>query len=134
MIELSNSNAQTLSGGQSATFDTILLHTGCAEFFRQNTNFVNLTQKCAIYEISFNCNIGGTEAGDAQIGISLNNSPLKETVGMVVTATAGDLENVSGSTYIKTCCCENDTILLTNTGTTSINIGANPRFSIKRIA
>ena len=37
MIILSNSVAQTLAPGQSATFDTIILKTGKAECFRRNT-------------------------------------------------------------------------------------------------
>lgn len=135
MIELSNSNAQVLAAGQSATFDTILLHTGCAECHRKNSGAINLTQKNAIYEVSYNCNIGATAQGDGQIGITLDGSPLSETVALTVTAAAGDLANVSGCTLVKTCCCGNPgTILLTNTGTTDINLGATPQLTVKRIA
>lgn len=137
MIELSNTNAQTLQAGQSVNFDTILLHTGCAECHRNNSSSINLTQRNAIYEISFNCNIGATTADEiGQIGITIDGSPLPETNAIVVTSAAGDLANVSASTFIKTCCCGNvaNTILLTNTGTTEINIGVYPRLSVKRIA
>ena len=137
MIELSNTNAQTLAAGQSMIFDTVLLHTGCAECHRINSGSINLTQRNAIYEISFNCNIGATTAGDtATLGITLDGSPLQETNAITVTAAAGDLQNVSTSTFVKTCCCNNvaNTILLTNTGTTAINIGEFPRLSVKRIA
>lgn len=135
MIELSNSNAQILAAGQSATFDTVLLHTGCAECHRPNSGTINLTQKNAIYEISFNANIGATASGEGEIGITLDGSPLPETIGITVVAAAGDLANISGSTFIKTCCCGNPgTVLLTNTGLTEINLGANPRISVKRRA
>lgn len=135
MIELSNSNAQVLAAGQSATFDLILLHTGCAECHRKNTGAVNLTRKNAIYEVSFNCNIGATAAGDGEIGLSLDGSTLMETVAMVTTAAAGDTTNVSCSTFIETCCCNAaNTLLLTNTGTTDINLAAYPRLSVKRVA
>ena len=136
MIELSNTNAQVLAAGQSATFDTILLHTGCAECHRNNSSAIYLTQRNAIYEISFNCNIGGVAAGDAEIGITLDGAPLQETVSVRTTATAGDLDNVAAATFVKTFCCgmPNATVLLTNTGTTEINVGANPRLSVKRIA
>ena len=136
MIELSNTNAQVLAAGQSATFDTVLLHTGCAECYRQNSGLVALTQRNAIYEISFNCNIGTTAAGGtAQIGITLSGAPLEETNAIVPTVAAGDLANVSGETFVKTCCCNAaNTILLTNTGTTEINVDANGRLSIKRVA
>ena len=134
MTELTNSNAQVLAAGQSAVFDTVILHTGCAECHRNNSGSINLTQNNAIYEVSFNCNIGGVAAGDATIGITLDGAPLTETNANVVTVTAGDLQNVSGSTFVKTCCCGNgDTVLLTNTGTASINLGEYPRFSVKRI-
>lgn len=135
MIELTNSTDQTLAPGQSATFDTVILHTGCAECHRNNSGSISLTQNNAIYEVSFNCNIGATAAGDGTIGITLDGSPLTETNSIVVTAAAGDLQNVSASTFVKTCCCGNgDNVLLTNNGTTSINLGANPRLSVKRIA
>jgi len=132
MIELSNSIAQTLAPGQSAIFDTVILHVGCTECHRNNSGSINLNQNNAVYEISFNGNIGGTAAGDATIGITLDGAPLPETNSTVVTATAGDLQNVSASTFVKTCCCGNgNTVLLTNTGTTEINLGANPRLSVK---
>lgn len=135
MIELSNTNAQELAAGQSAIFDIIILHTGCAEYHRQNSGAINLTQKNAIYEVSFNCNIGGVAAGDGQIAITLDGSPLLETTALTVVAAAGDLVNVSGSTFVQTCCCGNPgTILLTNTGTEAINLGDHPRLSVKRIA
>lgn len=135
MIELSNTNAQILAAGQSALFDTVILHTGCAECHRQNSGTINLTQKNAIYEVSFNCNIGGVAAGDGQISITLDGSPLPETTALTVIAAAGDLVNVSGETFVKTCCCGNfGAILLTNTGTTDINLGASPRLTVRRIA
>ena len=73
---------------------------------------------------------------DAQISITLNGSVLPETTAKTVTAVAGDLINVSGSTFIKVPCVNNLTfsVLLTNTGTTELNIDANTRLSIKRIA
>lgn len=135
MIELTNSTDQTLAPGQSATFDTVILHTGCAECHRNNSGSIGLTQNNAIYEVSFNCNIGATATGDGTIGITLDGSPLTETNSIVVTAAAGDLQNVSASTFVKTCCCGNgDNILLTNNGITSINLGQYPRLSVKRIA
>ena len=135
MIELSNTNAQTLAAGQSAVFDIIILHTGCAECYRPTTGAINLTQKNAIYEASFNCNIGATAGGEGQIAITLDGTPLSETTALITVAAAGDLANVSGETFIQTCCCGNPgTILLTNTGTTEITLGARPRISVKRKA
>ena len=136
MIELSNTNAQVLAAGQSAVFNSVILHTGCAECHRNNTGAINLTQKNAIYEVSFNCNIGATTAGDtAEIGITLDGSPLQETNSKVVTAAVGDLQNVSAETFINTCCCGgSNTVSLTNLGTTEITIDEYPRISVKRKA
>ena len=135
MIELSNTNAQVLAAGQSVIFDTVLLHTGCGECHRPNSGSINLARKNAIYEVSYNANIGGTAAGDAQLAITFDSSPLLETTGKVVTTTAGDLQNVSASTFIQTCCCNAaNSILLTNTGTTEINVDISSRLSVKRIA
>ena len=102
MIELSNTNAQTLSAGQSVIFDVTLLHTGCAEFHRPNSAPTRLTQKNAIYEISYNGNIGATTAEEGQISLAINGSPLPETTAKVITAAAGDLQNVSAQTFIST--------------------------------
>lgn len=135
MIVLSNSNAQVLAAGQSATFNIVILHTGCGECYRQNSGSVNLTQKNAVYMLGYNCNIGGVAAGEAQIAMSLDGSPLLETTGKTVSAAAGDLQSVSGETFVKTCCCGfAGTVTLTNTGTTEINLDANPRLSVKRVA
>lgn len=134
-MNFSNTNAQVLAAGQSVIFDIPLLHTGCGECHRPNSSAVFLAQKKAIYEVSFNANIGGTAAGDAQLAITLDGAPLQETTAKVVTATAGDLQNVSASTFIQTCCCNvPNSILLTNTGTTEINVDVSGRLSVKRIA
>lgn len=136
MIELSNLNDQTLAANQSVVFDIEILHTGCAECHRPNTGSIALTQKNAIYEVSYNGNIGATTAGSpAQIAIALNGSPLLETTAIVPTAAAGDLTNVSAETFIPTCCCNvANSITLTNTGTDPITFAANGRLSVKRKA
>ena len=102
---------------------------------KNNFNYSPIPQS-AIYWVNFNSNIGGVAEGDAQISITLNGSVLPETTAKTVTAVAGDLINVSGSTFIKVPCVNNLTfsVLLTNTGTTELNIDANTRLSIKRIA
>ena len=40
MIQVSNSTTQTLAPGQSLTFDSVLLKSGCAEAHRVNRLFV----------------------------------------------------------------------------------------------
>lgn len=136
MIELSTTNAQVLSAGQSIIFNLELLHTGCAECHRINSSPISLTQRNAIYEVSFNCNIGATAAATpAEIALTIDGSPLQETDAIVPTTTAGDLTNVSAGTFIKTCCCGGlNSVSLTNVGTEEINVAAGARISVKRIA
>jgi len=135
MIVLSNSNAQVLLPGQSATFNIVVLHTGCSECYRPNSGVVNLAGKNSIYDISFSGNVGATTAGDAaQIAIGVDNSPLLETTMISTTAAVDDLNNVATSTLLKTCCCSANSVTIINTGDTTVNLGANPLLKIKRSA
>ena len=135
MIVLSNTNAQVIPAGQSATFNVVILHTGCEECHYPYSGSVELTQHNAIYEFDFNANIGATEAGDAQMALCINGSPHLETTVTVPTQTAGDIQNVAAGTSRKTCCCGfPGSITLVNTGTTEINMGVNPKIRVRRIA
>lgn len=133
MIVLSNSVAQTLAPGQSATFDTIVLKTGDAECFRPNTGAVRLRFGNAIYNVHVGANIGATAEGTAQIAIGFEGSPLLETTMISQTAAAGDLNSVYRETAVKTC-CSGGAITIINTGTSEINLGANPLLYIRRVA
>lgn len=135
MIILTNSIAQTLAPGQSATFDNAILKCGCAECWRTNSGAVILNREQGIYEVSFTGNIGATAPGTAQINVNLNGSPLPETTMISITAAADDLNNVGCHTGVKTCCCGGcESLTVVNTGTTTITLGANPAFYIRRIA
>ena len=135
MICLSNSNEQVIPAGQSVTFDVIILHTGRAECYRPNSGVVNLLAKNAIYEVEFNGNVSSETAGDqVQLVISYNGSPLLETTMISTITAAGDINNVSTSTLVKTCCCSAGSITVTNTGTTSVTLESNPCLKIKRDA
>lgn len=139
MIILTNSNSQTLAPGQSLTFDTIVMHTGCAEGYILGTNPVSLRMGRAIYDIRFSANIGATAPGEAQLSISSNGTPLPETIMISTTAAAGDLNNVSKETAIRTAahcckCADPEYCTVTNTGTTTIEIGENPLLFIGRLA
>ena len=135
MIILTNSSSLTLGPGQSATFDTVLLHTGCAECFRKGSGTVLLTARNAIYDISAGGNIGATEVGNANLTVFLNGSPMTETSMNSATAAVGDTNSVSRETGVRTCCCGNvsDAIMLTNNGETTIVL-ENPLLKIRRVA
>ena len=134
MIELSNTAAQTIAPGQSLTFDTVLLKTGCAEAHRTNSGIVTLKANCAVYEIHFAANISATAAGTAQLAISLDGEPLIETTMINSISTAGDPDNAATATLVKTGCGCCGKISVTNTGTTSVIVSANPALFVKRVA
>lgn len=134
MIELSNTAAQTIAPGQSLTFDTVILKTGCAEAHRTNSGIITLKADCAVYEIHFAANISATAAGTAQLAIALDGEPLVETTMINSIGTAGDPENAATATLVKTGCGCCGKISVTNTGTTSVIVSANPAFFVKRVA
>lgn len=134
MIELSNTAAQTIAPGQSLTFDTVLLKTGCAEAHRTNSGIVTLKADCAVYEIHFAANISATAEGTAQLAITLDGEPLVETTMINTISTAGDPDNAATATLVKTGCGCCGKISVTNTGTTSVIVSANPVLFVKRVA
>lgn len=135
MIELSNTTAQTVAVGQSITFNTTLLKTGCAECHRRNTGSVKLCAKNAIYQVNFNANVtGATAATPVQLNIQLGGDTIPESTMTYTPATANAVGNVSTVIPVRNNCCDYDRVTVTNTGTTDIIISANPMLFIKRIA
>lgn len=134
MIELSNTTAQTISSGQSLTFDTVILKSGCAEAHRTNSGIITLRAACAIYEVHFAANISGTAAGPVQLVITLDGEPLVETTMISTVTTAADPNNVATATLIKTgrdCCGR---ISVRNTGASDVVVSPNPALFVKRVA
>lgn len=134
MIELSSTSEQTLTPGQSLTFDTVILKTGCAEAHRTNSGIVILRADCAIYEVHFAANLSGTAAGPVQLSITLDGEPLPETTMINTVSTAGDLDNAATATLIRTGCGCCGRVSVTNTGTSDVVVGANPALFVKRVA
>lgn len=133
MIELTNTAAQTIQPGQAVSFNSVLLHTGCGECYRKNSNFVRL-RPGAIYEVSFSGNIAGTEANPVQLAIALGGSALPETVMVSSSVAANAFNNVSTGTFVGNCCCDFDRITVVNTGTVPVLLSANFNLRIKRVA
>ena len=134
MIELSNTTAQTISPGQSLTFDTVILKSGCAEAHRTNSGIVTLRANCAIYEVHFAANVSGTAAGPVQLAISLDGEPLVETTMISTVTTAADPNNVAIATLIRTGCGCCGRISVTNTGASDVVVSPNPALFVKRVA
>lgn len=134
MIELSNTTAQTLSAGQSITFDKVLLKTGCAECHRANTGSVKMRAN-GIYEVSFAGNIAGATSGTpVQLAFELGGEILPETTMVATPGAANASNNVATSTLIKNCCGDYDRVTVTNTGTTAVTVAANSAFIVRRLA
>lgn len=134
MIELSNTTAQTLEAGQSLTFNTTILKSGCAEAVRANAGIITLRAQCGIYEVHFAANVTSTAAGPVQLAITLDGTPLPETTMISTVTTAGDLNNVATATLIRMDCTCIGRVSVENTGTGPITIGANPALFVKRVA
>lgn len=134
MIELTNSAAQTIQPGQSVTFDTVVLHTGCGECYRRNTPSVKLRAN-GIYEVSFSGNVSGTTAGTSvQLAIALGGIGLPETVMVSTPATANAFNNVSSGTFIQNTCGDYDRVTVINTGTVPVLLAANMNFRVRRMS
>lgn len=137
MIVLSNSIAQTLAPGQSLTFNTKILHTGCGECYRDGSGSVGLRANNGIYNCSFKANVASATASvPVQLALQLGGSPLLETTMISTPSTANVFNNVACDTAVSTCCCDGGggNITITNTGTNPIIVGPNPCLYIKRVA
>ena len=134
MIELSNTTALKIAPGQSLTFDTVILKSGCAEAHRTNSGIITLKANCAIYEVHFAANISGTAAGPIQLSIMLDGEPLAETTMISTVTTAADPNNVATATLVKTGCGCCGRISVANTGTSDVVVSANPALFVKRVA
>lgn len=135
MIQLSNTTAQTLSPGESITFDKVLLHTGCGECHRANTSSVKMRANGGTYEVAFGANIGATAAATAvQLSIQIGGDTLPESTMIVTTAVVGDLASVSRVIPIRNTCEDHGRITVANTGTEDVTVGANSTLFVKRIS
>lgn len=135
MISLSNTTVQTIPAGQSLTFNTTLMKTGCAECHRKGTGSVKLCAKCGIYQVYFSANVTGATAGDViQLALAIGGDVIPASTMIYTAATANAVGEVSKVLPVSNTCCDYDRITVANTGTTEAIIEANPILFIKRIA
>lgn len=135
MISLSNTNEQTVSAGQSLTFNATILKSGNGECHRSNTGSIKMCAQKGIYQVYFSANVtGATAETPVSLQFELGGDPIAESLMISTPAVANALNNISKTIVIKNCCCDYDRITVTNAGTTDIIIGANPVFLVKRIA
>lgn len=143
MIVLSNLSAQTLTPGQSVTFDNVKLWTGNAECFssqlpksvRLNPSSGCCCNQCPIWEVSFSGNVTSATAGAAvQLHVTVNGQSLVETEMDESITTANVLKNVSTETRYQLTCSDANRLSITNTGNVAVTVGANSAFVLERVA
>ena len=136
MIVLSNSTELTIQPGQSVPFDEIIMKTlNGAECFRNGGSSVKMCARGGIYRLSFSGNVGGTTAATpVQLQLQVSESNLPETIMISTPAAVGDLNNVAKETYFRTCCCDPDSVSVTNTGTEPVILGIGSSFAVSRVA
>ena len=134
LIELSNTQTQTLASGQSLTFNATVLQTGCAESHRQGSGIVNLRAGNAIYDLHFSANVTSPVAGTVQLSVQLNGEPLPETAMQATVYTADEYMNVSTETLLSTGCGCCNSLTVANTGDQTVTVNVNPAFIVKRVA
>lgn len=135
MIELTNSVAQTIAPGAAVTFNTVLKHTGCAEFYNSRIpNSVKLTGQGGLYRVEFSGNVSG-DAADTSVQLAISQGPvaLPETVMESTPAVANLFNNISTSTYVANDCCDFNRIAVVNTGTVPVLLSANMKLAIMRV-
>lgn len=139
MVVLSNTTAQTLTPGQSLTFDT-LKQTGCSEYVSGTGASQVFLKENGLYLVDFSANIGGpTAATPVQLQLEVNGGPQPETLRISVPAAATtDLNAVSFATAVSTaanCCFDLGSVSLTitNTGANSVIVGVGSSFRIIRV-
>lgn len=134
MISLSNTAAQTIAVGQTLTFNTVILKTGCGECHRKNTGSVKLCAKNGIYEISFSANVTAATATPIQLSLAIGGDILPESTMVYTPAAANAVGHVSVTDVVRNNCCDYDRITVTNNGTAPVVVSANPVLFIRRVA
>lgn len=133
MIVLSNTNAQTLTPGESLIFDNTVIQSGCAEHHADNSASV-LMLKPGMYEIHFTGNVAGTEDDStAKVAVRVGPNTLSETTMMKTACPKEYYSNVAAATIVR-CETKGKDIGVTNIGAAPIVIAPHSSIFIKRVA
>ena len=130
-IVLSNATAQTIQPGAAVTFDVVKLHTGCGEFHRAGSGSVRL--RAGLYAFDFTGNVGGAAGTQPNPAIAIDGDTLLETAMTETVALATDVRNVHASTKFRNR-FGGPTVTVVNTGSTPVELTANPALAVKREA
>ena len=133
MIVVSNAAAQTLTPGQSLTFN-VLKQTGCSEFARNNSGSIFL-KPGGVYEVEYHANVtNGAATTAVQLSLNFAGSTLPETTAVFTPSAINVVGNISGKTYVATVLpFSSFAVTLTNTGTTDITISPDASIAVQRV-
>lgn len=138
MVVLSNTTAQTLTTGQSLTFDS-LRQTGCSEYFTGSGSSQLFLKQNGTFLVDFTATVTGTTAAaPVQLQLEVNGAPRAETLRQVTITAAGDLHTLAFGTAVGTtgnCCFDIGavSITVTNTGVNPITINPGSAFRVARV-
>lgn len=139
MIELTNTQAQTVAVGSSVLYNTTSVKSGCCERHRSGSSQITLTG-AGRYLVTFSGNVSvptGTTVGEVDLSIAQQGEAIQGTTMRATPAAVNEYFNVSTQTYIDvfnnctggTCC---QTISVENTGTIPVQV-ADPNFTAVRV-
>ena len=133
MIVLSNTNAQTLTPGESLIFDNTVIQSGSAEHHADNSASV-LMLKPGMYEIHFTGNVAGVkDESTMMLGVRVGSNTLSETTMMKTACLKEYYSNVASATIVR-CETKGMDIGVTNIGTNPITIAPHSSIFVKRVA
>lgn len=135
MIELTNEDVQTVTIGQRILFDTVVTHTGCAEYHRVNSGGVVLT-KPGKYYVSFGANVAvptGVTPTEIELELNQDGDYLMGTTMRATPANAEEYSNVSTERIVDVFVGTTATISIANVGASNISVD-NPNIIVRRIA
>jgi hypothetical protein len=134
MIELINTAVQTVAIGQSVLYNTVAVHSGCAERHRPGSAQIVLT-KPGRYLVAFSGNIavptGGT-VGEISLGIAQDGEILGGSLMRVTPAAVEEYFNVATQHYVDVFCSCCVPVSVQNTSGQPILVD-NPNFTAVRV-
>ena len=134
MIELINTDVQTVPVGRSVVYNAVAARGGCAERHRQGSAQITLT-KPGRYLVSFAGNIAvptGETVGEVSLALTYDGAVLGGSTMRATPAAVEEYFNVSTQHYVDVycSCCVN--VAVENTGTIPVLVD-NPNITAVRV-
>lgn len=138
MVLLSTNAAATLAANETITFN-VVRQTGNSEYVPGSSANQVFLRANGLYLVDFTATVTSTAAATpVQLQLTVNGSPLPETLRAYTATAAGDLGTLAMSTAISTSakCCFNlgtVSVTVTNTGANAIVINPGAALRIGRV-